>query len=169
MKKTIITLILTALFAIAQEIPLKLKNLEAHRAKAVEEINIKFVKELEKLKVYYTKKSDLGSAVLVQSRITKYTKTIEEDKKEPAIIVGKWYWKNQAGSGTFEIFEDGTFTVSRLNGKKQTGEWEKGDKSEEFLFDLDSIFRNRKFIARDKNTLYSPEANNSLIRIPFKN
>jgi hypothetical protein len=77
----------------AEKIPLQLQTLIDGRTKAIERIDIKFVEELNKLKVSYTKAGDLESANLVAKIILE---TRPMDLVKGINLDGKW--KVQTGT-----------------------------------------------------------------------
>ena len=86
-------------FSCASEIPNDVQNLLNKRHKAVESIDSKLIKELEKLKVAYTKRGDLKSANTIVGLIEEYNtaqklsdKTVLYNK----LVNSSWkWWKNE--------------------------------------------------------------------------
>lgn len=130
-------LLALATFAPAKELPEDVQILINKRDNAISQINIKFVEELEKLKVKYTKSGDLDSANAIVALIEKTPdnllnkgpvgQLVKQPAKEDLISLdGKWlYRKGNATdggtecriSGGYLIRPDGRSKMEQKNGQ----------------------------------------------------
>ncbi|MGJ8658080.1 MAG: hypothetical protein ACSHX6_16655 [Akkermansiaceae bacterium] len=92
MIKYLIIVILTIIPIFAEELPYEFKKLKNIRDSQIETINEQYVTALEKLKLKYTKKGELASALLVDEEIKSYLKSdsLSTENIEPKQFLGTW-------------------------------------------------------------------------------
>ena len=124
------------------ELPSDVKQLLSKRNEAVAKIDEIFLKELEKLKVKYTKQGDLESANKTVDLIEKYSQ--ESPKTVPKIedeLIGRWIGRTSSGLSPEYFFmrngnvNDGKWRIAN-NGKKLVCTWPDGTSD---TFDLPPV------------------------------
>lgn len=93
----------------ASELPDDVQRLIDKRSEAVAQINLKFVRELEKLKIKYTKAGDLDSANAIVALIEKTpVKDVNSVPADPEFDGTSWAFHNKAGKlGELEFLAGG--------------------------------------------------------------
>lgn len=102
----------------ANELPSDAKWLTAKRAEAIEKIDRTYVKELEKLKVKYTKKGDLDSAnaivaLMEDKSIPFRQKSSASSKLFDEIVNTGWKYYHPGGNNGFVLERSGTLEAER--------------------------------------------------------
>lgn len=117
--KIIVILILCSAFC-HSALPDEAVELTKKRNDALSVIDQKYKKALEELKVKYTKKGDLQSAVAIH----KIIESIPDGRDRK--ITGKWVFRAKAHKKrNFEFKSDRTFTAQyAVSGKNYSGNWE---------------------------------------------
>jgi hypothetical protein len=117
MKTTIILFALAAsLNQVRGDTPPELKRLQEQRDRKIEEIDRVYLRELETLKIRYTKQGDLESANLVNDIIQSMI-TDKADKLPDTGEVTRWEW---GSGGILTLSPEG---VARHTGWNQPGKW----------------------------------------------
>jgi len=78
----ILSIIASSCITFAEEVPNDLKILRKSREAKIDELNAKYLKALERLKVKYTKKGDLTTALKIDEEIKEY----QQQKSNLAIV-----------------------------------------------------------------------------------
>ncbi|MDA7659759.1 hypothetical protein N8651_04030 [Akkermansiaceae bacterium] len=101
-------LLMTAVFATAEKIPFELERLNNQRDRKIEEINQIYKKQLESLKVKYTKAGNLDAANQVAAILKELGPTKEKETR--------WEW---GSGGELVLRPNGvaTHTIWKRNGK----------------------------------------------------
>lgn len=120
MKTTFIAVafILSYTFAFADDLPYDVSQVVAERERQMAKIDEQYTAALERLKVSYTKKGDLETALKIDTLINA---TASGD------LVGEWSFAPPAGPRKYVFFADGTMTGhwSGPHGATFNGKWTK--------------------------------------------
>ena len=110
MKSTILYMFFaTFCVATATELPKNIKKAKEERAKKIAQLDLAYVKELEKAKRDATRKGNLDLALKLKEEIGLFS---------PKSIIGKWQWRED------EVIEFKSSGTAKTN-KSQGWKWEK--------------------------------------------
>jgi hypothetical protein len=118
-----ISLLLAAVLA-GSELPDDVQNLVTKRDEAIEKIDLTFVRELEKLKIKYTKLGDLDSANRIVALIAKHP-IKSSDSSDPEFDGTTWEFLNKSGRLGLLEFEAGGKVKSK---EYPDSSWQRMDK-----------------------------------------
>ena len=120
-------LLFTVTVSLADKLPFELERLKNQRDRKIEEINKVYKRQLELLKVKYTKAGNLDAANQVVAIIQNLSPTKEKetprivrpkDVAELKLYLAQNTWTHDGGKSVWTFYEDGTFGLGSEKGNR---------------------------------------------------